>query len=152
MDQAILVLCAEAVGAMEGAIDVTAAYVKERKQFGVAIGSFQALQHRMADMAMDLVLARSAVYRGLLALTGPAASRSAEISGCKAIVTRLGRWTSSQGIQLHGGYGITEEYQVGHYFKRLLVIDAMHGRQAFHLARYAQHITTDAGRNDSLQM
>ena len=140
IDEAIVLLCAEVVGAMEGAIDVTAEYIKTRKQFGVAIGSFQALQHRMADMAIELVQARSAVYRALQAIQLDSPRKSIDISGCKAFVTRIGKWTTSQGIQLHGGYGMTEEYKVGQYFKRLLVIDAIFGRMDYHLNRYARAI------------
>ena len=138
VDEAIVVLCAEAVGAMEGAIDVTAEYIKTRKQFGVAIGTFQALQHRMADMAIELVQARSAVYRALQSLELKSPRRSIDVSGCKAFVTRIGKWTTSQGIQLHGGYGMTEEYKVGQYFKRLLIIDGLFGRMDYHLNRYAR--------------
>ena len=123
---------------MEGAIDVTAEYIKTRKQFGVAIGTFQALQHRMADMAIELVQARSAVYRALQALEQGSPRKSIDVSGCKAFVTRIGKWATSQGIQLHGGYGMTEEYKVGQYFKRLLVIDGLFGRMDYHLNRYAR--------------
>lgn len=145
VDEAIVALCAEAVGAMEGAIETTADYIKQRHQFGVPLSSFQALQHRMADMAIELTLARSAVICGLQALaTAPGEERSAQVAGCKATVTRIGKWATSQGIQLHGGYGMTEEYKVGQYFKRLLAIDAFFGRQAFHLDRYARWMARHA--------
>lgn len=139
LDEAAVVLCAEAVGAIEGAIEITAQYLKERHQYGVPLSSFQVLQHRMADMAMELVLARSAVMCALQAFfNAEPAERSARIAGCKAYVTRIGKWATSQAIQLHGGYGITEEYAVGHYYKRLLVIDALLGRQEFQLRTYAE--------------
>lgn len=139
LEEAAVVLCAEAVGAIEGAIEITAQYIKERHQYGVSLSSFQVLQHRMADMAMELVLARSAVMCALQALfNAEPAERSAKIAGCKAFVTRVGKWATSQGIQLHGGYGVTEEYSVGQYYKRLLVIDALLGRQDFQLARYTK--------------
>lgn len=138
VDDTIVMLCAEAVGAMEGAIDLTAEYIKTRKQFGVAIGTFQALQHRMADMAIELVQARSAVCRALQAIELQSPRKSIDVSGCKAFITRIGKWTTSQGIQLHGGYGMTEEYKVGQYFKRLLVIDGLFGRADYHLNRYAR--------------
>jgi len=142
IDETIVVLAAEGVGAIEGAIDITSKYIKERKQFGVALSSFQVLQHRMADMAIELVQTRSAVICGLRALaTTGGEERSARVSGCKALVTRSGKWATSQGIQLHGGYGMTEEYQVGQYFKRLLVIDALLGRREFHLGRYTRWMT-----------
>lgn len=139
LDETAIVLCAEAVGAMEGAIDVTSQYIRDRHQYGVSLSSFQVLQHRMADMAMDMVLARSAVMCALQALANAApAERSAKVAGCKAFVTRIGKWTTSQGIQLHGGYGITEEYSVGQFYKRLLVIDSFLGRQDFQLERYTK--------------
>lgn len=143
LDETAVVLCAEAVGAIEGAIEVTAPYIKERHQYGVPLASFQVLQHRMADMAMELVLARSAVMCALQALfNAEPAERSAKVAGCKAFVTRIGKWATSQGIQLHGGYGITEEYSVGQYYKRLLVIDALLGRQDFQLGRYTDWMTS----------
>jgi alkylation response protein AidB-like acyl-CoA dehydrogenase len=145
VDEAILALCAEAVGAIEGSIDLTATYLSQRRQFGVPIATFQALQHRIADMAIELTQARSAVYRALGEFFQPdARRRTLAVSGCKAMVTRIGKWATSQGIQLHGGYGLTEEYQVGHYFKRLLVIDAMFGRMDHHLNRYARALAAEA--------
>ena len=103
------------------------------------IASFQALQHRMADMAIE---ARHRPLRRHPRPAGPGhggtgGAVSASVSGCKALVTSNLKWATAQGIQLHGGYGITEEYAVGHYFRRLLVIDAFFGRRAHHLARYA---------------
>lgn len=143
IDETVVVLAAEAVGAIEGAIETTADYIRGRRQFGVPLSSFQALQHRMADMAVELVQARSAVYCALEALaTTNSEERSARASGCKALVTRIGKWATSQGIQLHGGYGMTEEYRVGQYYKRLLVIDALLGRREFHLDRYARWMRT----------
>ncbi|SFC29244.1 acyl-CoA dehydrogenase family protein [Tropicimonas isoalkanivorans] len=139
-DEAVTMLCAECVGAMDGTIQVTAPYISERRQFGVPLSSFQALQHRMADMAADLTIARSAVLRALSFLGAPSAERAAQVAGCKALVQRLGRWTTQQGIQLHGGYGITEEYQVGQYHKRLLVTDAMFGSRDVNLSRYTGHM------------
>lgn len=137
-EEAIIALCAEAVGALDGSIRTTAAYIAERKQFDVTLSSFQVLQHKMSDMAIELTMARSAVILGLQALAGSkGAERAARVSGCKAIVTGNLKAATAQGIQMHGGYGITEEYKVGHYFKRLLVIDAYFGRRAHHLANYA---------------
>jgi len=138
-DETAVVLCAEAVGAIEGAIDVTSQYIRDRHQYGVSLSSFQVLQHRMADMAMDMVLARSAVMCALQALANSEPiERSAKVAGCKAFVTSVGKWATSQGIQLHGGYGITEEYSVGQFYKRLLVIDSFLGRQDFQLERYTK--------------
>lgn len=145
VDSTVVALCAELVGDMEDAIALSAEYLKTRKQFGVAIGSFQALQHRMADMAMELSQARATLHIGLLALAADdPANRSVEISGCKAQVARSARFVTAQGIQLHGGYGITEEYKVGHHFRRLLILDALFGDSQYHLNRYARHLQSRA--------
>ena len=145
VDEAIVSLCAETVGGMEDVIALCSDYLKTRQQFGVAIGTFQALQHRMADMAMELMQARATLHRGLAALEGPATrDRSAVISGCKAQVTRSARFVTTQGIQLHGGYGITEEYRVGHHYRRLILTDAWFGNLDYHLGRYAAHIQAEA--------
>lgn len=138
VDEALGALLAELLGDMEDAIALTAAYIKTRKQFGVTIGSFQVLQHRMADMAIELSQARASLHRALAALTQPGDQpRSVGISGCKAQIFRSAHFVTTQCIQLHGGYGITEEYKVGHHFRRLLILDPVFGDARFHLARYA---------------
>ncbi|APO70708.1 pimeloyl-CoA dehydrogenase small subunit protein (plasmid) [Rhizobium gallicum] len=143
--ETIVMLCAELVGAMEGAIDTTAAYIRERRQFGASLSTFQALQHRMSDMAIELVIARSAVLRALTFVDAEDLSeRAAQVSACKALVTRIAKWTTAQGIQLHGGYGLTEEYRVGQYYKRALVIDALFGRQETHLRIFKNYLITKA--------
>jgi alkylation response protein AidB-like acyl-CoA dehydrogenase len=145
VSEAIVALCAETVGGMEDVIALCADYLKTRQQFGVAIGSFQALQHRMADMAIELMQARATLHRGLAALADPAlADVSTVISGCKAQVTRSARFVTAQGIQLHGGYGITEEYRVGHHYRRLVLADAWFGNLDYHLGRYAARIQAEA--------
>jgi alkylation response protein AidB-like acyl-CoA dehydrogenase len=145
VDESIVSLCAQTVGGMQDVISLCAAYLKTRKQFGVPIGTFQALQHRMADMAIELSQARATLHRGLAALANPAApDRSVVISGCKAQVTRSAKFVTAQGIQLHGGYGITEEYRVGHHYRRLLLTDACFGNLEHHLNRYARHIQEQA--------
>lgn len=149
IDDAIIVLCAEAVGAMQGAIDTTSEYIKSRKQFGVPIGSFQALKHRMADMSIELVQARSSVNRALQSAQLGLPGKTFDASGCKAMVIRVGKWTTAQGIQLHGGYGMTEEYKVGQYFKRVLMADAMFGRVDFHLNRYAAEMVRRASQGSN---
>lgn len=149
VDDTIIVLCAEAVGAMQGAIEITSEYIKTRKQFGVPIGSFQALQHRMSDMAIELVQARSAVNWALQSAQLDSPSKTYDVSGCKAMVARIGKWATSQGIQLHGGYGMTEEYRVGQYFKRLLAIDAMFGRVDYHINRYASAMVSQGANAGS---
>ena len=145
VDEAIVSLCAETVGAMEDVLALCSEYLKTRKQFGVAIGSFQALQHRMADMAIETSQARATLHRALAAFADPAISDlSVVISGCKAQVMRSAKFVTAQGIQLHGGYGITEEYRVGHHYRRLVFTDAAFGNMEYHLNRYARAIQAEA--------
>lgn len=129
IEQGIVALCAELVGAMEVVLELTATYLKTRQQFGVAIGSFQALQHRMADMAAELELARSMLFAALAALEGEpdAAVRRRTLSAAKALVGRAAKAVCGQGIQLHGGIGMTEEHSIGHYFKRAIVAELQLG-------------------------
>ncbi|MDM0047430.1 acyl-CoA dehydrogenase family protein [Variovorax sp. J22R115] len=139
---AIVALCAEQVGAMEKAIEVTADYLKARKQFGVPIGSFQALQHRMADMAAEMELARSMLFAALAAMQnqqGPALQKT--LSSAKAFVGRAAKAVCGQAVQLHGGIGMTEEYLVGHYFKRAVVADLLLGSADRHEAACAAAIS-----------
>ncbi|WP_349604815.1 acyl-CoA dehydrogenase family protein [Cupriavidus sp. DF5525] len=131
----IAALCAELVGGMEKTIEITAEYLKVRKQFGVPIGSFQALQHRMADMAAELEVARSMLYALLASIENDGeADLARTVSQAKALIGRAARYVSGQGIQLHGGIGMTEEYTVGHYFKRAVVADVLFGNADLHEA------------------
>jgi len=144
-DEAIVAQCAESVGSCEDVLGLCSEYLKTRKQFGVPIGSFQALQHRMADMAIETSQARASLHRGLQALAAGFSKRcSVDISGVKAQVLKSTRFVTQQGIQLHGGYGITEEYRVGHHWRRLLLTDSVFGNHAYHLARYARWIQAEA--------
>jgi alkylation response protein AidB-like acyl-CoA dehydrogenase len=141
--RAITVLCAEAVGMMDQALWLTRDYLQTRRQFGVAIGSFQALQHRAADMYVEVQVARAALWRALALLTeaDPAIRRQA-IQSAKAQVGRAARFVCSQAVQLHGGIAITEEFAIGHYFKRMCVFDLMYGNtnsQLRNLARELKH-------------
>ncbi|WP_322045008.1 acyl-CoA dehydrogenase family protein [Paraburkholderia sp. J67] len=133
---AIAVQCAELVGAMEAAIDITSDYLKVRKQFGVPIGSFQALQHRMADMAAEMELARSMLFALLAAFeardAGDAAALQLSASAAKAFVCRAAKKVCGEAIQLHGGIGMTEECVIGHYFKRAIVADLVFGSSDQH--------------------
>ena len=141
LDEAIVVQCAETAGSVEDVLALCSDYLKNRKQFGVPIGSFQALQHRMADMAIEVSQVRASLHRGLQALTtGAPDRRSVDVSGVKAQVLKSARFVTQHGIQLHGGYGITEEYRVGHHWRRLLVTDSLFGNHAFHIERYARRI------------
>lgn len=128
-------LCAELVGGMERAIEISADYLKVRQQFGVPIGSFQALQHRMADMAAQLELARSALFVLLDAIDNPQAhDLPLRVSQVKAQVGRAAKFVCGQAIQLHGGIGTTEECSIGHYYKRAVVADLLLGSADSHEA------------------
>lgn len=121
-------LCAELIGVMEKTIEITAEYLKTREQFGVPIGSFQALQHRMADMAAELEVARSMLYVAQASLTNDdAPTRQRRIAAAKMLIGRAAKFVCGQGIQLHGGIGMTEEYEIGHYYKRAVVADLLLG-------------------------
>jgi alkylation response protein AidB-like acyl-CoA dehydrogenase len=128
-------LVAEAVGAMAETLDVTVDYLKTRQQFGVAIGSFQALQHRAVDMLMQLELSRSMAILAALSLEIDDMQRSRNISAAKAQIGKAGRLIGQDAVQMHGAIGITAEYKVGHAFKRLTAIDALLGDRDWHLAR-----------------
>ena len=137
-ERAIAALCAEAVGAMDVIVRDTAEYLKTRKQFGRPIGAFQVLQHEFTDMLMASEEARSMMYVATLRLAErDPVQRAKAVSGAKHLAGRHGRFIGQTAIQLHGGMGMTEEMAVGHYFKRLTMIDVMFGNEAYHLKRYA---------------
>ena len=139
VDEAIAALCAEAVGAMAAMQEITLDYLKTRKQFGRAIGSFQALQHRAVDMLTAVEQARSmALFATVMAAEPDATERARAISAAKAQIGRAGKQVGQEAIQLHGGIGMTMEYQVGHHFKRVTMIDQMFGDADSHLARLAE--------------
>ncbi|CAB3735190.1 acyl-CoA dehydrogenase family protein [Paraburkholderia rhynchosiae] len=134
-------LCAELVGGMEQAIAMTADYLKVRTQFGVPLGSFQALQHRLADMAAELEVARSMLYALLASIANdPAEQRDYVVSQAASLTSAAAKHVCGEAIQLHGGIGMTEEYQVGHYYKRAIVADALLGGGDRHDARCAQYL------------
>jgi alkylation response protein AidB-like acyl-CoA dehydrogenase len=137
LDAGAAALCAEAVGAMWTLHEMTLDYIKVRKQFGAAIGSFQAIQHRMVNMYMKCQLAQSMALAGMAALeTSDPAARSRAVSAAKAQVGRAARHVGEEAIQLHGGIAMTDEYAAGHYFKRLTMIRLMFGDEEYHLRRY----------------
>ena len=137
-ERAIAALCAEAVGVMDVIVKDTAEYLKTRKQFGRPIGAFQVLQHQFTDMLIASEEARSMTYVATLRLDErDAAARAKAVSGAKHLVGKHGRLIGQRAIQLHGGMGMTEEMAIGHYFKRLTMIDVMFGDAAYHLKRYA---------------
>ncbi|RVQ69668.1 pimeloyl-CoA dehydrogenase small subunit [Croceicoccus ponticola] len=126
-------LCAEAVGIMGDVFDTTCEYLLTRTQFGVPIGSFQALQHQAADMLIELELSRSMAILAALSIDSEPPVRERNVSAAKAQIGRSGRLIGQRAIQLHGAIGITEEYKVGHSFKRLTAIDAMFGNADWHI-------------------
>jgi hypothetical protein len=132
----LLALSAEALGAMETAFAATLDYLRTRRQFGVPIGSFQALQHRMADLAIDIEQTRSAVINAAAALDGPRLPREQALSAAKYTVGRVGTRLSREAVQLHGGIGMTWELPLAHYAKRLVMIDHQLGDEDYHLMRY----------------
>lgn len=139
VDEAIAALCAEAVGAMAVMHELTVDYLKTRRQFGREIGSFQVLQHRAVDMLVGLEQARSmAMFATMMAGEENAAERRNALSAAKVQIGRSGRLVGQQAIQLHGGIGMTMEYKVGHYFKRITMIDAMFGGADHHLRELAR--------------
>jgi len=136
LDEAIAALCAEAVGAMSEATEITTEYLKTRKQFGVPIGSFQALQHRASDMIVALEQARSMMYYAtMMASETDAEVRSRAISAAKAQIGRSAKFIGQQATQLHGGIAMTYEYKLGHLFKRLTMIEISYGDADYHLQK-----------------
>jgi alkylation response protein AidB-like acyl-CoA dehydrogenase len=134
----VLALCSEAVGAMDVAKDYTLDYLRTRKQFGVAIGSFQALQHRMADMLLEIEQARSAVINAAAALGAERKVRERAVSAAKYSISRIGALVAQECIQLHGGIGMTWELPLAHYAKRLVMIDHQLGDEDHHLERFVE--------------
>ncbi|MCX4094054.1 acyl-CoA dehydrogenase family protein [Nocardia sp. alder85J] len=136
-DEAIAALCAEAVGGMRRVLADTVAYAEQRQQFGVPIASFQALQHRMVDMHLELEQAVAATYLVTLKLGAAPADRARAAAAAKATVGRAARLLGQEAVQLHGAMGMTEELAVGHYFKRLTAVQYEWGSTDAHIARYA---------------
>ncbi|WP_050402597.1 acyl-CoA dehydrogenase family protein [Bradyrhizobium embrapense] len=137
-NRAIGALCAEAVGAIGELNDATLDYSKTRKQFGVTIGSFQVLQHRMVDMFIAHQEALSLMQHLSLSLADDDAGISRLASGAKSKIGYAGKVVADQAVQLHGGMGMTDELNVGHYFKRISSINIQFGDPAYHVLRYAQ--------------
>jgi len=135
----IVALCAEAVGVMDRVLWMTRDYLLMRKQFKQPIGNFQALQHRMADMLIELELSRSVLYRALSRLGSPVDERDHAVSLAKVQIGKAAKFVGGQAIQLHGAIGVTEECAVGQYFRRLTLIDNSFGSVQNHLQRIAAH-------------
>ncbi|MES2899009.1 MAG: acyl-CoA dehydrogenase [Pseudomonadota bacterium] len=137
-DQAVLAMSAAALGSMDAVMRMTSEYLKTRVQYGQPLSRFQALQHRMAEMFIETDQARSIVTHALASFDscdGEQIRRA--ISAAKSLVTRACRFVTSQGIQLHGGIGTTEEYAVGHHYRAMLMYDIRFGDTNFHLDRSA---------------
>jgi alkylation response protein AidB-like acyl-CoA dehydrogenase len=132
----VLALCAQALGAMDVAQRDTLEYLRTRRQFGVPIGSFQALQHRMANLAIEIEQARSAVINAAAAFDAPRLARERALSAAKYTIGRVGALVATEAVQLHGGIGMTRELPLAHYAKRLIMIDHELGDEDHHLARY----------------
>ena len=145
MDIGIAAACAEAVGVMDQTLAVTVEYMNTRRQFGVAISSFQALRHRVADMKMQLELARSMSYYASLKLNAAPAERRMALARAKYQLGQSMRFVGQQAVQLHGGIGVTDEYIVSHYFKKLTQLEMQFGDSMHHLGEVAQRMQDTAG-------
>jgi alkylation response protein AidB-like acyl-CoA dehydrogenase len=145
VDTGIAALAAEAVGAMDKLFELTVDYLNTRKQFGVPIGTFQALRHRVADMKMQLELARSMSYYATLKLAEPAPVRRRAIAQAKVQLGNSMRYVGQQAIQLHGGIGMTDEYIGSHYFKRLTTMEMQYGDTMHHLGEVSGRMQETAG-------
>ena len=145
VDIGIAAACAEGVGAMEATLALTADYLNTRKQFGVAIASFQALRHRMADMKMQLELARSMSYYASLKLNAPAEERRQAMARAKYQLGQSLRFVGQQSVQLHGGIGVTDEYIGSHFFKKLTQLELTYGDSLHHLGEVSKRMQETAG-------
>ena len=145
VDVGIACLCAEGVGAMEQTLKLTVDYMNQRKQFGVVIASFQALRHRVADMKMQLELARSMSYYGTLKLNAPEAERRQALSRAKVQLGQALRLIGQDSVQLHGGIGVTDEYVGSHYFKKLTQMEMTWGDTLHHLGEVSERMNESAG-------
>jgi len=138
-DRAMIALGAEACGAMAALVEQTQEYLKTRQQFGVPLSKFQVLQHRLVEMFNEQAMSRAVVYRAAATLgTADAATRAKSAAAAKAQIGKSGKFVGQQAVQLHGGMGMTDELPVGHYFKRLSMIDIAFGNAEYHRRRFAK--------------
>ncbi len=139
VDDARIAMCAEAVGAMDESLKSTVEYLKTRTQFGVPIGSFQVLQHRAADMFVAVEQARSmSMFATMAADFDDPKARANAVAAAKVQIGKSGKFVGQQAIQLHGGIGMTMEAKIGHYFKRLTMIENTFGDSDYHLRRVSE--------------
>ena len=137
VDEAIVLLCADALGCMHRAIEMTAEYLRIRKQFGQVLAAFQALQHGVANLFIEANEARSLVYRAISLCRGDDdEARASGVSACKLRVLEIGRYVAGQSVHFHGGIGVTCEYPVGEHLRRMLVSEQILGNGQYHLERY----------------
>jgi len=144
-DIGIAAVCAEGVGLMDKLLAITVEYMNTRKQFGVPIASFQALRHRIADVTMQLELARSMSYYATLKLGEPPAQRRRALSQAKVQLGQSMRFVGQQCVQLHGGIGVTDEVNASHYFKRLTMLEMAYGDTLYHLGEVSERMQDTAG-------
>ncbi len=137
--------CAFAVGVMDKTLELTTTYLKTRHQFGQPLANFQALRHRIADMKLQLELARSMSYFANMKLSSSAAERTRACSQAKCQLGQSMRFVGQQAVQLHGGIGLTDEYMLSHYFKTLTFLELCCGDQSFHLARVVDQLHLASG-------
>jgi hypothetical protein len=145
VDVGIAATCAEAVGVLDKTMDVTVEYLNTRKQFGVALATFQALRHRVADMKMQLELARSMSYYASLKLNAPAEERQRAMARAKYQLGVSMRFIGQQSVQMHGGIGVTDEYIGSHYFKKLTQLELTFGDTLHHLGEVSARMQDTAG-------
>jgi alkylation response protein AidB-like acyl-CoA dehydrogenase len=145
VDVGIAAVCAEAVGVLDKTVDVTVEYLNTRKQFGVTLATFQALRHRVADMKMQLELARSMSYYASLKLNSPAEERRRAMARAKYQLGVAMRFIGQQSVQMHGGIGVTDEYIGSHYFKKLTQLELTFGDTLHHLGEVSARMQDTAG-------
>ena len=145
IDVGIAATCAEGVGLMDALVKMTVEYMNTRKQFGVAIASFQALRHRIADVKMQLELGRSMSYFASMKLGEATAQRRRALSQAKVQLGHAMRYVGQQCVQLHGGIGVTDEYAGSHYFKRLTMLEMAYGDTMHHLGEVSARMQDTAG-------
>ncbi|AMO22299.1 acyl-CoA dehydrogenase [Ramlibacter solisilvae] len=145
VDIGIAATCAEAVGALDKTMALTAEYMNTRKQFGVTLSTFQALRHRMADMKMQLELARSMSYYATLKLNAPTEERRRAMGRAKYQLGVSMRFIGQQSVQMHGGIGVTDEYAGSHYFKKLTQLEMTFGDTLHHLGEVSARMQDTAG-------
>jgi len=139
VDRAMVALGAEACGAMAALVEQTQEYLKTRQQFGVPLSKFQVLQHRLVEMFNEQAMSRAVVYRAAATIgAAEPATRAKSAAAAKAQIGKSGKFVGQQAVQLHGGMGMTDELAVGHYFKRLSMIDVAFGNAEYHRRRFAR--------------